>query len=107
VNPQPFIDRARRAATFALCSVLLLAAPAAAQTAEESLQALRKDVEALKAGQTQVQKDLAEIKDLLRARAAGAPAPAPPPDIALSIAGRPVKGDRTAKVVLFDFTDYQ
>ena len=42
---------------------------------------------------------------MLKARAAGPP-PAPS-DIVLTLDGRPVKGDRTAKVVLFDFTDYQ
>lgn len=97
---------ARRGASAALAvlvSALWLAGPGAAQTAEESLRALGKDVEALKAGQAQVQKDLAEIKELLRARGAGAPAP----DIVLTLDGRPVKGDRGAKVVVFDFTDYQ
>ena len=103
-----FIASAQRlavAAAVVLTPVLLLAAPGAAQAAEESLRALRGDIEALKAGQMQLQKDLIEIKELLKTRGAGTP-PAPG-SIVLTLDGDPVKGDRTAAVVLFDFTDYQ
>ena len=101
------LARVRRLAAAAalVLTPVLLPAPGSAQTTDDSLRSLRTDVEALKAGQVQIQKDLAEIKELLKARGAG-----PPPalaNIALTLDGDPVKGDRAAKVVLFDFTDYQ
>jgi hypothetical protein len=72
------------------------------------LKGLKKDVEALKEGQTAIQKDLQEIKSLLRARPAAAAAPAAAPlEAVLSFDGAPVKGEKSAKVVLVDFTDYQ
>lgn len=81
-------------------------APAAAQPADEALRRLQRDVEALREGQLKLQKDLQDIKDLLRTRGAAA-APEPPKDLAFSLAGRAVKGAPSAKVVLVDFTDYQ
>ena len=72
------------------------------------LKGLRKDVEALKEGQAAIQKNLQEIKSLLQARPAAAPAPAAAPlEAVLSLDGAPVKGEKNAKVVLIDFTDYQ
>jgi protein-disulfide isomerase len=90
---------------------LLLAPAGEAQTPEE-LQALSKDVEALKAGQAAMQKELEEIKGLLRAARAAPAAPARPPGpekstAVLSLAGGFVKGEETAKVTLLEFTDYQ
>ncbi len=100
---------------------LALAQTAAAQSADE-LRTLNKDVEALKAGQAALQKDLQEIKNLLQQQAAQpqaqAPAPAAAPtaarapgaetiDFALNIAGAPVKGESNAKVTMVEFTDYQ
>ena len=74
------------------------------------LKGLRKDVEALKEGQAAIQKNLQEIKTLLQARPAAAAAAAPaaaPLEAVLSFDGAPVKGEKSAKVVLVDFTDYQ
>ncbi len=73
-----------------------------AQPADE-LKTLRKDVDTLKEGQTAIQKDLQEIKGLLRAR----PTAAPAQEAVVSIDGAPSKGSKTAKVVVVDFTDYQ
>jgi hypothetical protein len=88
-------------------AMALGAPPAAAQPADETLRRLQRDVEALREGQQRLQKDVQEIKDLLRARG-GAAAPAEPPaNLALGLAGRIVKGAPAAKVVLVDFTDYQ
>jgi protein-disulfide isomerase len=93
--------------------VLVLARPAAAQSGDD-LRELGKEVEALKAGQTAIQKDLQEIKGLLQApQAARAPAPqaGPPPiepaNVLLSLEGAPFKGDKAAKVTVVEFTDYQ
>jgi len=79
-------------------------APGFAQTTEE-IKALRKEIEALREGQTAIQKELQEIKTLLRARPA--PASAEPQNIVLSVEGAPFKGEKQAKVTLIDFSDYQ
>ena len=74
----------------------------------EALRALGKELEAIKAGQQALQKDMQEIKALLQARpVAAAPAPAAPPSAVLSIAGAPFKGEKTAQLTLIEFTDFQ
>ena len=78
--------------------------PAFSQSSEE-LKGLRKELEALKEGQTAIKKDLQEIKTLLRTRPVAAPAE--PQNIVLSVADAPFKGERTAKLTLIDFSDYQ
>ena len=67
---------------------------------------LKKDIEALKEGQKAIQKDLQEIKTLLQ-RAQPAAPPAPPQNVVLDLDKKPVKGERTAKVTLVEFSDYQ
>ena len=87
--------------------ITLWAQAGLAQTAGE-IQTLKKDIEALKEGQSAIQKDLQEIKSLLRTRAAGPPAPsAPPQEATVSTDGAPFKGNKDARVTLVDFTDYQ
>ena len=72
-----------------------------AQTADDQM---KKDIEALKAGQQAIQKDLAEIKRLLQSRPAAADALPRDP---IAIANEPFKGDGRAKVALIEFSDYQ
>lgn len=75
---------------------------------DDSLRALGKEIEALKAGQAAIQKELQEIKSLLRApQAAQAPAPIEASDVRLSVEGAPFKGEKGAKVTVVEFTDYQ
>ena len=57
---------------------IALLAPAAAQSPDE-VKALSKEVEALKAGQASMQKDLQEIKNLLQGAQVVAPAQAAAP----------------------------
>jgi protein-disulfide isomerase len=75
------------------------------------VRALGKEIEALKAGQAAMQKDLQDIKGILQgAQAARAPAAPPGPetvDMLLSVANASIKGEKTAKVTLVEFTDYQ
>jgi hypothetical protein len=88
-----------------LAALILLDVSAAVGQGGDELGALRREVEALKAGQDAIRKELQEIRTLLRQRpAAQAPEPR---EIALSIDGAPVKGDRQARLVLIDFSDYQ
>ena len=65
---------------------------------------MKKDIEALKAGQQAIQKDLAEIKRLLQTRPAAADALPRDP---IAIASEPFKGTGAAKVALIEFSDYQ
>ncbi len=86
---------------------LLYGTPGFAQeTSSEGVNDLKEEIEALKEGQKAIQKELQEIKSLLRARQAPAPA-APPREIVLDLGGSPFKGNETAKLTLVEFTDYQ
>ena len=76
------------------------------QSSSDELKALKKEIDTIKESQAAIQKDLQEIKALLRARPATQPA-APPRDIALNIDGEPFKGDKSSKVVVVEFSDYQ
>jgi protein-disulfide isomerase len=73
------------------------------QTAEEKTQ--QKDIDELKAGQVQIQKDIQDIKKQLQAK------PAPPggdfKEAMINIKGAPVMGGKNAKLVLIEFSDYQ
>ena len=97
------------AAAMAAVSLLLLAVPPGSAQSSEELKALRKDLEAIKQGQDQLQKDVQEIKSILRApRAAGPPPPTvAPANMVLTLDGDPTKGDKAARIVIVEFTDYQ
>ncbi len=89
----------------ALLSVLALSADrrALAETGDD-LSELRKEVEALKQGQLQLQRELQEINALLRRRPA---AVVDVPNVVLTIDGYPSKGSQSAKLILVEFTDFQ
>ncbi|MBM4255663.1 MAG: hypothetical protein FJ147_07175 [Deltaproteobacteria bacterium] len=72
----------------------------------KEIQALRREVEGIREGQRALQKDLQEIKTLLQARPAGG-APPPPQNVVLSLDDTQTKGEKNAKLVLIEFTDYQ
>ena len=76
------------------------------QTAEE-LKSFREEIKALKEGQTAIQKDLQEIKNLLRTRQAQPQAPPAFKETVVSIEAGHVKGDKDAKLVMIDFSEYQ
>ena len=78
-----------------------------AQSAAD-MDSLKKEIDSLKQGMGAIQKDLQEIKGLLRARpqAAAAP-PAPTVEAMVAIDGSPFKGKKDARVTIVDFTDYQ
>jgi hypothetical protein len=92
------------------CSALALwvGIPVAAQeAASDEVNELKKEIETLQEGQKAIQKDLQEIKNLLRPRQAQPPAPAAPADFVLDFGENPFKGDRFAQLTLVEFTDYQ
>jgi protein-disulfide isomerase len=82
---------------------ILATPPASAQ--QPSSDDTKKDIEALKEGQKAIQKDLEEIKTLLKSRPAGPPPP--PQNVVLDLGKNPFKGERTAKLTLVEFSDYQ
>ncbi len=88
-------------------TLLFSVQPAFSQTAEE-FKAQQAEIGALKEGQAQLQKDIQEIKKQLQARPS-----APGGDFKeaiiniINIKGAPVMGDKNAKLVLMEFTDYQ
>ncbi len=84
---------------------LVLAAP---QAFADEVGDLKIEIEGLKKGQTKMQKDLAEIKKLLKQRPAAGPrrtAPVFKPQD-LSVDGSPFMGNADAPVTIVEFTDY-
>lgn len=75
----------------------------------KEMQALRREIEGIREGQRALQKDLQEIKTLLQNRPAGGAggAPAVPQNVVFDLEQAQVKGDKGAKLVLVEFTDYQ
>jgi peptidoglycan hydrolase CwlO-like protein len=92
---------------YAVLAVLLMlflicGQPLFAQSADD-INALKKEIEALKEGQKAMQKDIQEIKNQLRARQA-------PPEFKeaiIDLGNNSFKGDKNAKVTLIEFSDYQ
>ncbi len=87
-------------------SLLALSALPAA-LAQGSDQEMRDEIEALKKGQQQIRSDLAEIKKLLKGGQKAAPAGSNVKDKVFDLGDNPVRGARTAKLTLVEFTDYQ
>lgn len=74
-----------------------------AQSTEE-LKAIKEDLKALKEGQANMQKELQEIKTLLKSRPS---APGEPQNVVINVDKAPFKGDKNAKLTLIEFSDYQ
>ena len=80
---------------------LVVAGTVAAQ--EPSTEDLKKDIQALQDSLKAIQKDLQEIKGMLARQV-------PPPSgigVTIDYANSPTKGERTAKLTLVEFSDYQ
>jgi Tfp pilus assembly protein PilN len=73
----------------------------------EELKSLREEIKALKEGQTAIQKDLQEIKNLLRTQQARPQAPPAFKQAVVSIDAGHVKGNKDAKLVMIEFSEYQ
>jgi len=90
---------------------LLLAAPGmdAAQRQAEEVTALKAELEALKAGQAAIQRELQAIRELLsQGRTVESPQPPQPaPERFATVEGAPSKGNPAAKVTLIEFSDFQ
>jgi Tfp pilus assembly protein PilN len=97
----------RRAAVGVLALGLLSGLPARAQ---EPTDDLKREIEALKQGQLEIQKQLNEIKRLLQAQQRPQAPPQRGPevkDVVFDISSAAVKGPKSAQLTLIEFTDYQ
>jgi hypothetical protein len=68
------------------------------------LELLKKEMEALREDQKEIQKDLQQIKSILRARGL---LEEDPQNLFIDISGRPFKGNKNARLVLIEFSEYQ
>lgn len=91
--------------TFLVATAVVLSVcftPAHAQTPQD-LEALKKQIEALAAGQQAIERQLREILALLQTPAKAAPVP----DLLVNVDGAPSKGAARAKVTVVEFSDYE
>jgi protein-disulfide isomerase len=96
----------RNAGLGVLALGLLVAAPAFAQESDDDIRA---EIEALKQGQKDIQRQLNDIKRMLQQQARK-PAPRPGPqvkDVVFNVGSAEVKGEKSAQLTLIEFTDYQ
>ncbi len=84
----------------------LNAQPVFSQSAED-VKSLKEEIKALKEGQSAIQKDLQEIKTLLRTRLAQPQAAPEFKEAVLAVDSGHVRRDNNAKLVLIEFSDYQ
>jgi protein-disulfide isomerase len=96
-----------RGALLLTCFAVIWSSTATAQTSDE-INALRKELEALRQAQAALEKEVAEIKEILQSMLT------PPQSAAdnsggsaISIAGLPTRGRPTARVTIVEFSDYQ
>jgi peptidoglycan hydrolase CwlO-like protein len=73
-----------------------------AQTTGE-IDGMKKDISALKEGQQAIQKEIAEIKTILKQK----PAQTEFKETVINVENDPSKGDKKAKLALIEFSDYQ
>jgi protein-disulfide isomerase len=84
-----------------LMVIAAFAAPQGFAQTPAEMQALRKDVDALKTGQKDIQKTLQVVKDILMGKQP------PLEDVYVGTDGAVTLGEQTAKVVMVEFSDYQ
>ena len=94
----------RSMAKAGLVTLLLGAVIAGRAGAQQtSTEDLKKEIESLREVLKGIQKDLQEIKGMLASRGG----PANPVNVVIDLADNPSKGERTAKLTLVEFSDYQ
>jgi Tfp pilus assembly protein PilN len=91
--------------TMRLVLALFLTAPLM-RAQESSVDDLKKEIQSLNQTIKQMQKDLQEIKALLTARQQPTRV-TPPQKVLLDLDDNPSQGERTAKLTLIEFSDYQ
>ena len=96
----------RHTARAALGASLLALTFAPAAGAQDSETELRQEIEALKKGQQQIQRQLLEITKLLKSRPS-APSGPQVNGVMFNLGENEIQGKRTAQITLVEFTDYQ
>ena len=95
---------------FVLSAALFLGAQPVFAQANLEYQILKKEIESLKQGQAGLKQDLQEIKKLIQG-IKSAPSGGGGGDVfreaMINIKGAPIRGDKKAKLVLMEFSDYQ
>lgn len=85
---------------------LAITQPASAAKTHDDIDALRKDVESLKAGQEALRRELTAIKELLTAQQRGHD-PVQDVRLTLEVTDSPTMGPADAPVTLVEYSDYQ
>lgn len=98
----------RSSMVVAFCLLLLsLALGARGQTpAASDIDAIKKELAAIRAQQAAMQRDITAIKNLLMSQAGGGKL-GPQAPSSINIAGRPSKGSEQASLIMVEFTDFQ
>lgn len=88
--------------------ILPLAGPVLAQD-DATIEELKREIQSIKQGQQNIQRQLNEIKQLLQQQKAPARRPSGPnvKDVVFNLSNSVTKGDAGAKLTLIEFTDYQ
>jgi len=96
----------RLALTALLATLILLPLPAhGQQSASEEIKQLKSEIQALKANQAELQRQIQELQKLVSPRTATTTPPAR--DIFVSTEGAASKGDAKAPITLIEYSDYQ
>jgi protein-disulfide isomerase len=95
--------------TQTLCGLALMAFFAATaslgqEASSQDIEELKKEIQALKAGQRAIQIQLQQISNLLKK---AKPRPTPFKEVTLDVGNRPFKGNESAGLTLIEFSDYQ
>ncbi|MEW6108381.1 MAG: hypothetical protein AB1632_04310 [Nitrospirota bacterium] len=84
--------------------ILLTVQPGFSHTTDE-IKVIKDDIKSLREGQKAIQKELQELRDLLKSKQAARPAEFK--EAIINIEGAHFKGDKNAKLAIIEFSDYQ
>lgn len=104
-NAHKITQLVRVAAVVVFCALVPSGRGYAEPPPESSVELLRQEVQALREGQRELKRDLEDIRQLLHGKeTSGQKAPA---RLTLPLRDGPAKGERSADIVVVEFSDYQ
>ncbi len=89
---------------FSLIFIIFLSVQSGLAQSSDEMRSLRKEVDELKESQKAIQRDLQQIKSLLQAQGL---LPEEPKNLFIDIGGKPFRGNKDARLVLIEFSEYQ